>query len=155
VFWRYYGHFAYLAKNIEEMFVTGEAQYPAERTLLTSGALEAALDGRFAAMGPPPDSDPPRNCCWGPINIHDGNSQHKISFSIAFHVTWAELTFPEVGIARAGNGPGWREGPRRPSRLAGYGVGQRRRPAWRAAGDAMARVAMDVKVILKPPCIFH
>ena len=51
VFWRYYGHFAYLAKNVEEMFVTGKPQYPVERTLLTSGVLEAALDGRFNALG--------------------------------------------------------------------------------------------------------
>ena len=46
-----YGHFAYLAKNIEEMFVSGESQYPVERVLLTSGVLEAALDGRFEALG--------------------------------------------------------------------------------------------------------
>ena len=28
---RYYGHFAYLAKNVEEMFVTGRPPYPVER----------------------------------------------------------------------------------------------------------------------------
>ena len=42
-----YAHFSYLGLNIEEMFLTGASQYPAERTLLTSGALEAALTSRY------------------------------------------------------------------------------------------------------------
>eukprot|EP01050_Picozoa_sp_SAG11_P003760 SAG11_NODE_220_length_12154_cov_92.233347_9_plen_300_part_00 len=46
-----YGSFAYLAKNIEEMFVTGQAVYPVERVLLTSGVLEAALTGRYLQVG--------------------------------------------------------------------------------------------------------
>ena len=41
-----YGHFSYLGLNVEEMFVTGTPSYPVERTLLTSGVLEAALDSR-------------------------------------------------------------------------------------------------------------
>jgi hypothetical protein len=41
-----YAHFSYLGLNCEEMFLTGEAQYPVERTLLASGVLEAALDSR-------------------------------------------------------------------------------------------------------------
>ncbi len=42
-----YAHFSYLSLNVEEMFVTGQPQYPVERTLLTSGVLEAALDSRY------------------------------------------------------------------------------------------------------------
>jgi len=41
-----YAHFSYLSLNCEEMFLTGEPQYPVERTLLASGVLEAALDSR-------------------------------------------------------------------------------------------------------------
>ena len=50
-FWRYFGNFAYVAKNFEEMVLTGEAQYPVERVMLTSGILEAALLGRKRAVG--------------------------------------------------------------------------------------------------------
>lgn len=39
-------HFSYLSLNIQQMFLTGKPQYPAERTLLISGALEALLDSR-------------------------------------------------------------------------------------------------------------
>ncbi len=41
-----YAHFSYLGLNIEEMFLSGVPQYPVERTLLTSGVLEAALTSR-------------------------------------------------------------------------------------------------------------
>ena len=41
-----YSHFSYLGLNIEEMFVSGHASYPVQRTLLTSGALEAVLTSR-------------------------------------------------------------------------------------------------------------
>eukprot|EP01047_Picozoa_sp_COSAG01_P074176 COSAG01_NODE_12312_length_1762_cov_1.422129_2_plen_267_part_00 len=34
-------HFAYLGRSFEECVLTGQAQYPVERCLLTSGALEA------------------------------------------------------------------------------------------------------------------
>ena len=39
--------FAYLAVNIQEMFLTGRPQYPVERTLLVSGALEALMESRY------------------------------------------------------------------------------------------------------------
>ena len=41
-----HSHFSYLSLNVEEMFVTGVPSYPVERTLLTTGMLEAALDSR-------------------------------------------------------------------------------------------------------------
>jgi hypothetical protein len=39
-------HFSYLSLNVEEMFLTGKPTYPIERTLLTTGVLEAALESR-------------------------------------------------------------------------------------------------------------
>ncbi len=41
-----HAHFAYLSLNVEEMFLTGEATVPVERTLLSTGVLEAMLDSR-------------------------------------------------------------------------------------------------------------
>ncbi len=38
---------ACLVSKIEEMFVTGKAPYPVERTLIVSGALEACLTSKF------------------------------------------------------------------------------------------------------------
>ncbi|MCC6945281.1 MAG: hypothetical protein IT335_11930 [Thermomicrobiales bacterium] len=43
--WR---HFGFLVKQMERMFVSGVAPYPAERTLLTTGVLEAAMRSRAA-----------------------------------------------------------------------------------------------------------
>lgn len=40
-------HFSYLSLNVEEMFLTGQATYPVERTLLTTGVLEAVIDSRY------------------------------------------------------------------------------------------------------------
>lgn len=42
-----HAHFSYMSLNIEEMFVTGKPSYPVERTLLTTGILEAALNSRY------------------------------------------------------------------------------------------------------------
>jgi hypothetical protein len=42
-----YAHFSYLSLNLEEMFLTGRPSYPVERTVLTSGVLEAALTSRY------------------------------------------------------------------------------------------------------------
>ena len=44
---RPHAHFSYLSLNVEEMFLTGKPQYPVERTLLTTGVLEAALTSRY------------------------------------------------------------------------------------------------------------
>lgn len=43
-------HFSGLVSKIEEMFVTGEAPYPAARTLLVSGVLEACLQARHEGV---------------------------------------------------------------------------------------------------------
>ena len=39
--------FSYLGLNIHEMFLTGQPQYPVERTLLVSGMLEALMESRY------------------------------------------------------------------------------------------------------------
>lgn len=43
-----HGHFNYLALNIEEMVLSGTPPYPVERTLLTTGILDAVMTSRHA-----------------------------------------------------------------------------------------------------------
>ncbi len=45
---RPFQHFGFLVQAVEKMFETGKPTYPVERTLLTSGMLEAILDSRAA-----------------------------------------------------------------------------------------------------------
>jgi len=42
-----YPHFSYLSLNIQKMFLTGVPTYPAERTLLVSGVLDALMESRY------------------------------------------------------------------------------------------------------------
>jgi len=41
-----FGHFAWLTHNVESMFLTGKETYPPERTLLTTGILDALMTSR-------------------------------------------------------------------------------------------------------------
>jgi len=41
-----FGHFAWLTHNVESMFLTGKETYPPERTLLTTGILDAVMTSR-------------------------------------------------------------------------------------------------------------
>lgn len=40
-------HFSYLGLNAQQMFLSGQPQYPVERTLLISGALDALMDSHY------------------------------------------------------------------------------------------------------------
>ena len=42
-----FAHFAELTKAIDSLIQTGHAPYPAERTLLTTGVLDAVMTSRF------------------------------------------------------------------------------------------------------------
>ena len=63
LFWtqenRPYGHFTFLVKGIEETFHSGRPAWPIERTLLTTGMLDALL--RSKAQGGKPIETPHLN----------------------------------------------------------------------------------------------
>jgi hypothetical protein len=40
-------NFGYLSRNIQQFFQTGKAPYPPERTLLTTGIIDAAMNSRY------------------------------------------------------------------------------------------------------------
>lgn len=44
---RPFGHFAILARGIDRMFTSGKPSWPVERTLLTTGVLDAVMTSRF------------------------------------------------------------------------------------------------------------
>ncbi len=44
---RPYSHFTLLSQAIDQMFATGKAVYPVERTLLTTGVLDATITSQF------------------------------------------------------------------------------------------------------------
>jgi hypothetical protein len=54
-----HGHFTFFLRQIETMMLTGAAPYPAERTLLTTGVLDAAMQSRWTGHLPlaTPDLD--------------------------------------------------------------------------------------------------
>ncbi len=42
-----YAHFSYLCRNVQQFFATGQAPYPLERTLLTTGLIDAGMNSRY------------------------------------------------------------------------------------------------------------
>jgi hypothetical protein len=54
-----FGHFTFFVRQIESMMLTGKSPYPIERTLLTTGILDAAMHSRWKGHVPlkTPDLD--------------------------------------------------------------------------------------------------
>ena len=42
-----FAHFSYLCQNIQRFFASGQAPYPPERTLLTTGIIDAVMNSRY------------------------------------------------------------------------------------------------------------
>lgn len=61
-----FGHFAYLLKAIEHTVHTGRAAYPVERTLLTTGVLDAAMHS--LAGGPSRVETPHLDIAYQPVD---------------------------------------------------------------------------------------
>jgi hypothetical protein len=65
--WNNRGFFRALSHAIQEMYVTGKSPYPVERTLLTTGVLDAAMHSR-AADGKP-QSTPHLEFAYQPVDF--------------------------------------------------------------------------------------
>jgi hypothetical protein len=74
--------FSYLGLNIQQMFLTGRPQYPVERTLLSSGVVDAAL--RSAAAGGAVIETPYLHIKYEPYNFDPvrPNGTHPIGASL-------------------------------------------------------------------------
>jgi hypothetical protein len=42
-----FSHFGYLCRNVQDFFHNHKAPYPPERTLLTTGVIDAAMNSRY------------------------------------------------------------------------------------------------------------
>lgn len=78
---RPYMHFAYLLKGIEPMMHSSRPTWPVERTLLTSGLLDAALQSR----------------------LRDGAVIETPYLNVAYHSDWAWHSPPAPPVTRSAN----------------------------------------------------
>lgn len=94
-----FGHFDYLATAIMQMVRTGTPAYPAERTVLTTGILSAAMDSRFEKHRriETPELDVP----YQAVDHDLGAYRHQQASNVR-HEGWIELF-------NGRNLDGWRE----------------------------------------------